>query len=69
VDRTILDERGVEYEGRKHTGFRKMIEKDKLDGVVAAVPDHNHAYVSVYAMKHGLNVYCQKPLCKSVLEA
>jgi hypothetical protein len=51
VDRTILDERGVEYESRKDTDFRKMIEKDKLDGVVVAVPNHNHAYVSVYAMK------------------
>lgn len=46
-----------------------MIEKEKLDGVVVAVPDHNHAYISVFAMRHGLNVYCQKPLCKSVHEA
>src|ERR1044072_9662679 len=46
-----------------------MIEKEKLDGVIVAVPDHNHAYTSVYAMRHGLHVYCQKPLCKSVHEA
>src|SRR5260370_38908742 len=46
-----------------------MIEKEKLDGVIVAVPDHNHAYISVFAMRHGLNVYCQKPLCKSVHEA
>lgn len=70
VDSTILDKRGAEYPGaQKYTDFRKMIEKEKLDGVIVAVPDHNHAYISVYAMKHGLNVYCQKPLCKSVHEA
>ena len=70
VDSTILDKRGAEYPGaKKYTDFRKMIEKEKLDGVIVAVPDHNHAYISVYAMKHGLNVYCQKPLCKSVHEA
>lgn len=70
VDTTILDKRGTEYpSAAKYTDFRKMIEKEKLDGVIVAVPDHNHAYISVYAMKHGLHVYCQKPLCKSVHEA
>src|SRR5260370_20562584 len=69
VDSTMLDKRGAEYPGaKKYTDFRKMIEKEKLDGVIGAVPDHNHAYISVYAMRHGLNVYCQKPLCKSVHE-
>jgi predicted dehydrogenase len=70
VDSTILDKRGAEYPAaRKYTDFRKMIEKEKLDGVVVAVPDHSHAYISVWAMKHGLHVYCQKPLCYSVHEA
>jgi len=70
VDSAILDKRGEEYPGaRKYTDFRKMIEKEKLDGVNIAVPDHNHAYISVYAMKHGLHTYCQKPLCQSVHEA
>ena len=70
VDSTILDKRCAEYpKAARYTDFRKMIEKEKLDGVIVAVPDHNHAYISVYAMKHGLNVYCQKPLCKSVDEA
>ena len=70
VDSTILDKRAVDYpNARKYTDFRKMIENEKLDGVVVATPDHNHAYISVYAMRHGLNVYCQKPLCQSVHEA
>src|ERR1043166_9056630 len=70
VDANILEKRGAEYpRAAKYTDFRKMIEKEKLDGVIVAVPDHNHAYISVYAMRHGLNVYCQKPLCKSVHEA
>jgi predicted dehydrogenase len=70
VDSTILDKRCAEYPGAKrYTDFRKMIEKENLDGVIIAVPDHNHAYISVWAMRRGLNVYCQKPLCKSVHEA
>ena len=70
VDSKILDKRGAEYpQAHKYTDFRKMLESEKLDGVSIAVPDHNHAYISVYAMKHGLNVYCQKPLTRSVHEA
>lgn len=70
VDSEILDRRGAEYpNARKYTDFRKMIESEKLDGVSIAVPDHNHAYISVWAMKHGLNVYCQKPLTRTVHEA
>ena len=70
VDSTILNKRGAEYpKAAKYTDFRKMIEKEKLDGVIVATPDHNHAYISVHAMRHGLNVYCQKPLTRTVHEA
>src|SRR5215471_11390746 len=40
VDSNIVDRRGAEYpKARKYTDFRKMIEKEKLDGVSIAVPD------------------------------
>ena len=70
VDPSVLERRGAEYpKAAKYTDFRKMIEKEKLDGVVVATPDHLHTYISVWAMKHGLNVYCQKPLTQTVHEA
>jgi hypothetical protein len=70
VDSTVLDKRGEVYpKARKYSDFRKMIEKEKLDGVSIAVPDHSHCYCSVWAMKHGLHVYCQKPLTQTVHEA
>ncbi len=61
VDSTMLDLRASLYpKAKKYTDFRRMIEKEKLDGVVVAVPDHMHAYISVWAMKHGIHTYCQK---------
>lgn len=70
VDSAILDKRAAEYpSAKKYADFRKMIEKEKLDGVIVATPDHTHAYISVWAMKHGLHVYCQKPLTQTVEEA
>ena len=70
VDSRVLDKRGIEYpSSRKYSDFQKMFEKEKLDGVIVAAPVHNHAYVSVFAMKHGVHVYCQKPLTASIHEA
>jgi hypothetical protein len=70
VDSAMLDKRGVEYpKAAKYTDFRKMIEREKLDGVVVATPDHLHAYIAIWAMRHGLNVYCQKPLTQTITEA
>ena len=69
-DSAMLERRGSQYpKAARYTDFRKMIEKEKLDGVVVATPDHLHAYISVWAMKHGLHVYCQKPLTHTVHEA
>jgi predicted dehydrogenase len=71
VDSTMTDKRASEEhpKAKKYTDFRRMIEREKLDGVVVATPDHSHAYISVWAMKHGLHTYCQKPLCQTVQEA
>ncbi len=55
---------------KQHSDFRKMLESQKeIDAVVCATPDHNHAVVSMMAMKMGKHVHCQKPLTHSVYEA
>jgi predicted dehydrogenase len=55
---------------KQHSDFRKMLETQKeIDAVICATPDHNHAVVSMMAMKMGKHVYCQKPLTHSVYEA
>ena len=55
---------------KRYKDFRVMLEKEKqLDAVVVSVPDHNHAFISLTAMRLGKHVYCEKPLAHSIYEA
>jgi hypothetical protein len=54
-----------------HTDFRKMLDEmdRQIDAVMVATPDHNHAVVTIKALRMGKHVFCQKPLTHSVHEA
>ena len=59
IDFRVLDKPGIEYpSARNYSDSQKMFEKRKLDGLILTVPSRNHAYVGVFAMKHGRHVYC-----------
>jgi predicted dehydrogenase len=56
-------------EARQYTDWRKMLDREKgIEAVLVATPDHNHAIVSIAAMKRGKHVYCEKPLAHSIGE-
>ena len=71
VDQNVLARVSKYFpKARHHTDFRKMLESQKdIDAVTVATPDHNHAVVTMMALKLGKHVYCQKPLTHSVYEA
>ncbi|MCQ2389213.1 MAG: Gfo/Idh/MocA family oxidoreductase [Kiritimatiellae bacterium] len=43
-------------------------EGDRIDSVNVSTPDHTHARYVLDALKRGLNVYAQKPLCHDLAD-
>ncbi len=54
---------------RSYTDYQEFLEKEKLDAVTIAVPDHWHALTAVAAANKGLDIYGEKPLARSIKEA
>ncbi len=45
-----------------YSRFEEMLDKEELDAVVTATPDHIHAPVIFAALDKGLDVYTEKPM-------
>ncbi len=48
--------------------FRRVLERNDIDAVFIAAPDHWHALMTVMACKAGKDVFVQKPLATSIVE-
>jgi predicted dehydrogenase len=48
--------------------FRKLLDRDEIDAVILATPDHWHAIPTVMACAAGKDVYVEKPLGHNIRE-
>ena len=49
--------------------FRDLLARDDIDAVVIATPDHWHAIIVIESAKAGKDIYCEKPLSQTIVEA
>lgn len=71
VARSTAEEVNAKFLGGKATvdqDFRKVIDRKDLDAIVVATPDHWHAILTITACNARKDVYCEKPLSKTIVE-
>ncbi len=52
----------------QHQDFRQILDRPDIDAVLIATPDHWHALQTILACRAGKDVYCEKPLSKTIYE-
>lgn len=50
------------YNVKAYYDYKELIDKEKPDVVHVCVPHYLHPIISRYALEHGVNVLCEKPM-------
>lgn len=53
----------------KKTNYSNLLKKNKIQWVFVATPNHTHFKIVKECIKNGVNVFCEKPLSESSIEA
>ncbi len=66
--KATIDKKYKNKDARTYHDYRDMLENEKMDAVILALPDHWHSLIAVAAANKGLDIYGEKPLARSIVE-
>jgi predicted dehydrogenase len=64
--KALVDTHYGHHDCRTYADFREMLERDDIDAVSIATPDHWHAIPTIWAAKRGKDVHIEKPLSLTI---
>ncbi len=59
---------GADEGAQPYGDYRQVLEREDLDAVLIATPDHWHVPIMLDAVAAGKDVYCEKPMSHSISE-
>lgn len=70
VDRNVREQARASFGStpKIYEDYRQMLDKQKLDVVLIATPDHWHTKIAIDSARAGADVYCEKPLTLTIDE-
>tara|TARA_R110002049_G_scaffold4601_5_gene32420 strand:- start:599553 stop:600887 length:1335 start_codon:yes stop_codon:yes gene_type:complete len=68
ADRAANDEKIGKGKADVYSDYRKLLERNDIDIVSIATPDHWHVKIAIEALQAGKHVFCQKPLTLTLEE-
>jgi len=69
IDAETREAREKDYACRGYADYREMIEKEKLDAVTVATPDHLHYEITMACLQYSIPMLVEKPLSTDSGEA
>ena len=62
IKKDRADAAAEKYNVKAYYDYKELIDKEKPDIVHVCVPHYLHPIISRYALEHGVNVLCEKPM-------